>query len=125
MKWMEMISALTSLLLVGCASLALHKQATAWAEVSKFALECRELHLKGVLKTPVDSAQCSRDKMRRVLQWRGYPYVGLVELILASRMALSERMDVRAHRVLPTLAVEKFAPPAFYVVVPTGSTGRL
>ena len=93
MKLRTLISLLISLFLAGCVSIALKRQEAAMKEGEKIKQECEQRRVQGLLKTYVESAQCSNDKMRRVIQESGFPHMDIIDLLLASRLALSQRVD--------------------------------
>jgi len=55
--------------------------------------ECHEKRLSGQLRGFADTARCSDDRMRQVWADAGFPYMDLVNLMAAHRLAIAERMD--------------------------------
>jgi hypothetical protein len=55
--------------------------------------ECRNERLAGVLKTRVDSANCSNPRIRDAWMAAEYPYMDLIDQILAHSLVVAERID--------------------------------
>src|SRR4029453_17910649 len=55
--------------------------------------ECHEKRLSGQLRGFADAARCSNDRMRQIWADAGFPYMELVDLMAADRLAVAERMD--------------------------------
>ncbi len=85
-----------ALLLAACAGTQ-HQQSQriqeGWARAHAIAGECRARRLAGELPGHVASAQCSNDGMRRAIAGGGYPYMDLVNVYLARRLVVAERVD--------------------------------
>ncbi len=64
-----------------------------WARAHAIAGECRTRRLAGELPGHVASAQCSNDGMRQAIAGGGYPYMDLVNVYLARRLVVAERVD--------------------------------
>jgi hypothetical protein len=79
--------------LSGCTSIALQRQQAAWQQAQQIAMECKEKHLAGEFTGHVASVHCSTDRARQVMAASGYPHMDLVDLFLAYRMALAQRVD--------------------------------
>ncbi len=55
--------------------------------------ECRSKRLKGELKNYVASANCSNSKILKIYQDAKYPFSDLVELLIAKRLSIGEKID--------------------------------
>lgn len=98
MRLVSISAALIAVWLVssGCTAVASQRQEAlkqAHQQAMQIAQECREQRLAGVLSGHVESARCSNDRMRQLWASAGYPYMDLVDLFLAYRMALAQRID--------------------------------
>lgn len=74
----------------GCAGLRIREAAI---EANRINLDCRAQKLQGKLATWVEAVNCGNDRIRQVMQASGYPHMDLVNLLLAHRILLAERMD--------------------------------
>lgn len=74
----------------GCVGLRIREAAN---EANTINLDCRAQKLQGKLATWVEAVNCGNDRMRQVMQASGYPHMDLVNLLLAYRILLAERMD--------------------------------
>jgi hypothetical protein len=81
------------LAVAGCAASALQRQHEAWQQALQIILECREKRLAGELSSHLASSQCSNSRARQVIAASGYPHMDLVDLFLAYRTALAQRVD--------------------------------
>ena len=63
------------------------------AEMQNVIAGCREKRLSGALKSYTESANCSNSMIVLAYRWLNYPYMDLVQLVAASRLAASERVD--------------------------------
>ncbi len=81
-----------TLSMVGCVSAA-QRYREAGLYSAKINEECRARRLAGELPGYEASAQCSNERIRRVWAESGYPYMDLVDLALAYKVALARRMD--------------------------------
>jgi hypothetical protein len=80
------------LLLPGCVSMT-SRQQQAWQQASQVMEACRAQRLTGELPDYTASVQCSNSRMRQIIAAGGYPYMDLVDLWLAYRMALAQHVD--------------------------------
>lgn len=91
---MKIVSACIAILIAvavtGCVGLRMRQ---AMEEANRINLECRALKLQGKLTTWVEAVHCGNEPMRRMIQASGYPHMDLVNLLLANRVLLAERMD--------------------------------
>src|ERR1700688_596491 len=65
----------------------------AGAEMQNVIVGCRNKRLSGALKSFTESANCSNSMIVLAYGWLNYPYMDLVQLVAASRLAVSERVD--------------------------------
>jgi hypothetical protein len=90
--------------LTGCGAIARQQQAQAVAEhreklkqagetARAIAQECKEKRLRGEPRTHVESVQCSNDRILTTYRAAGYPYMDLVGLVAAARLAGAEQID--------------------------------
>lgn len=79
--------------LAGCAFSTLRRQQEAQLYSQQIITECRSKRLRGELSGHVASVLCSNDRIRQVWAESGYPYMDLIDLQLAYRMALAKRID--------------------------------
>jgi hypothetical protein len=63
------------------------------AEIAAAGQECREARIRGELKTHVASIQCSTPRVRAAYQRAGYPYMDLIDVASAVRLADAEKID--------------------------------
>jgi hypothetical protein len=63
------------------------------AQVKAALEECRQRRLRGDLKTYVASSQCENSRIISAYENINYPYMDLVQLLAAARLAGSERID--------------------------------
>jgi len=82
-----------TLLLVGCEPLVAQRQQEVFKQAQAISAECHEKRLSGQLKGFADAARCSNDRMRQIWADAGFPYMDLVDLMAADRLAVAERMD--------------------------------
>lgn len=90
------IATLIAVAVTGCAGRinpAALRVRQAMEEANRINLECRALKLQGKLTTWVEAVHCGNEPMRRMIQDSGYPHMDLVNLLLANRVLLAERMD--------------------------------
>jgi hypothetical protein len=84
---------LQALEVAGCASVALQRQQEAWQQASYIIHACESRRKAGQLSSYVASMQCSNDRAHQVIQESGYPYMDLVNLLAAFRLAVGRRID--------------------------------
>ena len=84
------------LVVAGCASIAHQRQQEVIQQADQIAHACRAKRLSGELSGHVASAQCSTGPARQVIAASGYPYINLMEVFLAYRMAAAQRVDAGA-----------------------------
>jgi len=82
-----------TLLLVGCAPLVAQRQQEVFEQAQAISTGCHEKRLSGQLRGVADAARCSNDRMRQIWADAGFPYMDLVDLMAADRLAVAERMD--------------------------------
>lgn len=95
---MKRLSALlvTAFALSGCGLIAAQRQFVdqeALRQANMIVAECRQRRLAGELKSNAESVRCSNDRVRQVIAESGYPYMDLVDLQLAYRLAVAQRED--------------------------------
>ncbi len=83
----------TIFVLSGCGLIASQRQQEAFRQANVIREECRQRRLAGELKSYVESARCSQERMRQIIAESGHPYMDLVDLDLAYNMALAQRVD--------------------------------
>jgi hypothetical protein len=93
MKQIILAATTFTLLLVGCAPLVEQRQQDVFEQAKAISAECHEKRLSGQLKGFADAARCSNTRMRQIWADAGFPYMDLVELMAADRLAIAERMD--------------------------------
>jgi hypothetical protein len=90
--------------LTGCGVMARQQQAQAVAEhaekmkqareIARSAMqECKDRRLRGEIRTYVDSVRCSNDRVQAAYRDASYPYIDLVGLYTAARLAGAEQID--------------------------------
>jgi len=82
----------TSYTLIFRCSTAISYKAAA-QEAQGAADECKNKRITGALGTHVDSVNCSNPKIRAAWAAADYPFMDLVEQILAHRLVVAERID--------------------------------
>lgn len=93
MGFMAMLIAVASM---GCVSLGnprLAKIQEAMKESGRITMDCRTQKLQGKIATWVEAVQCANDPTRQLMMDSGYPHMDLINLMLATRAVLAERMD--------------------------------
>jgi len=93
MRQIILLATTFTLLLIGCAPLVALRQQEVFKQAQAISAECHEKRLSGQLKGFADAARCSNDQMRQVWVDAGFPYMDLVDLMAAHRLAVAERMD--------------------------------
>ena len=93
MRQIILLATTFTLLLIGCAPLVAQRQQEVFKQAQAISAECHEKRLSGQLKGFADAARCSNDRMRQIWADAGFPYVDLVDLMAAHRLAIAERMD--------------------------------
>jgi hypothetical protein len=64
------------------------------AEIRSAAFqECKDRRLRGELKTHVEEARCANDRILAAYRGANYPYMDLVGLMTAARLAGAEQID--------------------------------
>lgn len=87
------------MLLGGCAfaadeyAQALARQQQAWREADQIAQECSARRQHGELSGYAESVRCSNHRMRATIAASGFPHMDLVDLHLAYRTAVGQRLD--------------------------------
>ena len=69
------------------------RQEDAFSAAVKISNECYQKRQAGELPGVFASAQCSNARMRQTIKEGGYPYMDLVDLFLAYRLAGAKRVD--------------------------------
>lgn len=92
-RLVQVVSMVLILGLAGCAFSALRRQQEAQLYSQQIIIECRSKRLRGELSGYVASVLCSNDRIRQVWAESGYPYMDLIDLQLAYRMAQAKRID--------------------------------
>ena len=93
MRQIILLATTFTLLLVGCAPLVEQRQQEVFKQAQAISAECHEKRLSGQLRGVADAARCSNDRMRQIWADAGFPYMDLVDLMAADRLAVAERMD--------------------------------
>jgi hypothetical protein len=93
MRQIILLATTFTLLLVGCAPLVAQRQQEVFKQAQAISAECHEKRLSGQLKWFADAARCSNDRMRQIWADAGFPYMDLVDLMAAHRLAIAERID--------------------------------
>ena len=93
MRQIILLATTFTLLLVGCAPLVAQRQQEVFKQAQAISTECHEKRLSGQLRGVADAARCSNDRMRQIWADAGFPYMDLVDLMAADRLAVAERMD--------------------------------
>ena len=93
MRQIILLATTFTLLLIGCAPLVALRQQEVFKQAQAISAECHEKRLSGQLKGFADAARCSNDRMRQIWADAGFPYMDLVDLMAADRLAVAERMD--------------------------------
>lgn len=84
------IAILIAVGLTGCTGLRVRQ---GMDQAGRINLECRTQKLQGQFATWSEAVQCGNDRMRQVIQASGYRHMDLINLFLAYRVLLAERMD--------------------------------
>jgi hypothetical protein len=71
------------------------KRETFRTEIEKIVNNCKEKRLSGEVKGFVGSVNCSNPLIRNAALKANYPYMDLIELYLAKKLQLAERVDAR------------------------------
>jgi hypothetical protein len=80
--------------LTGCAaSRAAQRQRELVVAMRSIDADCQQRRASGEITTSVGFVQCGQDRIRQAMVESGYPYMDLVDLIGAYRMALAVRVD--------------------------------
>ena len=93
MRQIILLAITVTLLLVGCTPLVAQRQQEVFSQTQAISEECHEKRLSGRLKGFADTARCSNDRIRQMWADAGFPYMDLVDLMAADRLAVAERMD--------------------------------
>lgn len=88
-----MVVSLLVFSIAGCVSMALQRQREAWQQAGRILFECEEKRSAGELSNYLESVLCSNDRARQVIAESGYPYMDLVNLLYAYRLAAARRID--------------------------------
>lgn len=67
--------------------------ATAAAQAQAASDECKNKRLAGELKTHVDVVNCANPRIRAAWQAANYPYMDLIDQVLAHRLLIAEELD--------------------------------
>lgn len=78
---------------VGLRNQRLAKIQEAMKESDRITMDCRTQKLQGKIATWVEAVQCANDPTRQIMMDSGYPHMDLINLMLATRAVLAERMD--------------------------------
>jgi hypothetical protein len=93
MRQIILLATTFTLLLVGCAPLVTQRQQEVFKQAQAISTVCHEKRLSGQLRGFADAARCSNDRMRQIWADAVFPYMDLVDLMAADRLAVAERMD--------------------------------
>lgn len=83
----------TIFVLSGCGLSAAQRVQQAFRQANSIRVECRQRHLAGELKSYVERVRCGNDRVGQAIAESGYPYMDLVNLEIAYRMAVAHRLD--------------------------------